>query len=675
MWKRSSRSAHTSRPGRRRPSRRVPLVDLTGIELLDRRILPAVTATFFPVGGLLKVVGDALDNTVVVSRNAAGMIFVNNGAIAIQGGQPTVANTREIMLIGGAGNDNLSLDETNGALPQASIAGGDGNDVLTGGSGGNFIVGGTGNDTVFLGSGNDIFQWNAGDGSDVVEGQGGRDELLFVGSDAPEKFTISDSGTGSPFHRVRLTDDVGNVTLDLNGIETIDLNALGGADTITVNDQSATNLLTVNLNLNGSAGSGDGQPDTVIINGTNGDDAGQIASFDGTSISAHVSLFPFVNITGAEGANDTLTVNALGGNDTLDASSLPTGLIGLTLNGGAGNDTLIGSQGDDTFVWNPGDGSDTVEGQAGFDTLVFNGSDQAEKFDVSANGSRVRLTRDVGGVSMDLNGVEQLNLNPLGGADTVTVNDLSATDLFQINLNLAGSAGNGDGQADTVVVNGTNQDDVVQIGAFVNGTNIVVGGLLPKLSITGAEGTNDHLTVNALGGNDVVDVSTLPANLIGLTLTGFEVVQGQAGVALDSGGGGAGPFAADADVTGGRTFATADAIDTSQVANPPPQAVYQTVRFGDFAYTIPGLTPGASYTVRLHFAEVFWTAAGQRLFNVAINGSSALSNFDIFAAAGGKDRAVVREFTATADAQGRITIQYTSVQDFALSSAIEIVPV
>ena len=65
-----------------------------------------------------------------------------------------------------------------------------------------------------------------------------------------------------------------------SGIEEIDLNAIGGADTITVNDQSATDLIDVNLDLGGSAGTGDGQADAVIINGTDGDDFGQIASFE-----------------------------------------------------------------------------------------------------------------------------------------------------------------------------------------------------------------------------------------------------------------------------------------------------------------------------------------------------------------------------------------------------------
>ncbi len=323
MFQRKLTNLFVNRQRRQRPSRRVLLVELSGLDLLDHRILPAVTATFFPVGGLLRVVGDALDNTVVVSRDAAGMIFVNNGALAIQGGQPTVANTGEIIINGGAGNDNLSMNETNGPLPEASISGGDGNDILIGGSGGNFIDGGTGHDIVSLGAGDDFFQWNAGDGSDVVNGQGGRDTIVFVGSDDAEKFDISDSGIGSPFHRVRLTRDVGNVTMDLSGVETIDLNALGGADAITVNDTSATELSAVNLDLHSSAGSGDGQDDVVTINGTSGNDFIKIAALDnGSRIGAVVGASPIVSITGAEPANDVLTVNALGGNDVVDASNL-----------------------------------------------------------------------------------------------------------------------------------------------------------------------------------------------------------------------------------------------------------------------------------------------------------------------------------------------------------------
>ncbi len=131
-------------------------------------------------------------------------------------------------------------------------------------------------------------------------------------------------------------------------------------------------------------------------------------------------------------------------------------------------------------------------------------------------------------------------------------------------------------------------------------------------------------------------------------------------IAINSGGSSTlGAFGADAHVTGGHYFATTHPIDTSGVVNPAPEAVYQAERYGNFTYAIPDLTPGDSYTVRLHFAENYYTGAGQRLFNVAINGATALNQFDIFAAAGGMYKAVIREIKATADANGQIVIAFT----------------
>jgi hypothetical protein len=63
-------------------------------------------------------------------------------------------------------------------------------------------------------------------------------------------------------------------------------------------------------------------------------------------------------------------------------------------------------------------------------------------------------------------------------------------------------------------------------------------------------------------------------------------------------------------------------------------AVYQHARAGTFTYTIPGLTAGTQYPVLLHFAETYFTAAGDRVFNVAINGATVLNNFDIYATVG-----------------------------------------
>jgi hypothetical protein len=143
-------------------------------------------------------------------------------------------------------------------------------------------------------------------------------------------------------------------------------------------------------------------------------------------------------------------------------------------------------------------------------------------------------------------------------------------------------------------------------------------------------------------------------------------------LAIDSGGGASGNFVSDIDYKGGHQFKTNHAIDTSAVTNPAPQSVYQTERYGNFTYTIPNLTPGATYMVRLQFAEIYWGAAGRRLFNVKINGSQVLTNFDIFATAGGAYKAIVEQFTATADANGNLTIQYITVRDNAKSSGIEI---
>ncbi len=145
-------------------------------------------------------------------------------------------------------------------------------------------------------------------------------------------------------------------------------------------------------------------------------------------------------------------------------------------------------------------------------------------------------------------------------------------------------------------------------------------------------------------------------------------------IAIDSGGGATGAFAADADYNGGYTAANGNAVATGRVTNPAPQAVYQSERYGNFTYTVPNLAPGAAYVVRLHFAEIFWNAAGKRVFNVAINGARVLSNFDIYATTGGQNIATVRQFPATADTAGRITIAYSTIIDNAKSSGIEVRP-
>ncbi len=138
---------------------------------------------------------------------------------------------------------------------------------------------------------------------------------------------------------------------------------------------------------------------------------------------------------------------------------------------------------------------------------------------------------------------------------------------------------------------------------------------------------------------------------------------------------GTGGYAGDGSyVSGGNVYQVSHPIDTSGVTDPAPGAVYQTERwsYGTLTYTVPNLMPGASYSVRLDFSENFNNAAGRRLFNVAINGTSDLANFDIFTAAGGEYKATSRTFTTTADASGRVTITLTNVLGGAKVDAIRV---
>ena len=84
----------------------------------------AVTASFLPGAGILLVFGDNLGNTIEIKQDAlqTGKILVNNGAVAIQGGTPTVANTALIQVFGQGGNDTITLNEANGPPPVCSAA-------------------------------------------------------------------------------------------------------------------------------------------------------------------------------------------------------------------------------------------------------------------------------------------------------------------------------------------------------------------------------------------------------------------------------------------------------------------------------------------------------------------------------------------------------------------------
>ncbi|HEY8270195.1 MAG TPA: malectin domain-containing carbohydrate-binding protein [Pseudobdellovibrionaceae bacterium] len=136
-----------------------------------------------------------------------------------------------------------------------------------------------------------------------------------------------------------------------------------------------------------------------------------------------------------------------------------------------------------------------------------------------------------------------------------------------------------------------------------------------------------------------------------------------------------GNFVVDQYFSGGMTYANVSGainVDTSGVLYQAPQAVYHCERYGNFSYTIPGLTPGVAYEVRLHFVEGYWQAVGQRIFNVSINGTKVLSNFDIFATAGSMNKAVLQTFLMAPSSDGTMLINFTSIIDNAKVDGIEV---
>ena len=196
-------------------------------------------------------------------------------------------------------------------------------------------IGGSGNDFARLGAGDDVFVWNPGDGSDTVEGQAGSDTLRFNGAVIAETIDVSASAGRAFLHR-----DIANITMNTNDVEHFEINALGGADTINIHDLAGSELKHVAVNLGGTLGApgGDGQADTIVIDGTSGDDAITIKNVNGVIIVS--GLGADIAITNFE-AGDHLVINGLGGDDVIDASGL-SGML-FAANGGDGNDVLIGS--------------------------------------------------------------------------------------------------------------------------------------------------------------------------------------------------------------------------------------------------------------------------------------------------------------------------------------------
>jgi RTX calcium-binding nonapeptide repeat (4 copies) len=238
-----------------------------------------------------------------------------------------------------SGSDRFRVDQANGVLADEALRvdGGSGDDTMDGGdaaevfygqSGNDAVDGNRGNDTAYLGSGTDSFRWDPGDGSDTIEGDSGTDTLDFNGAGANEVMSLTPNGRRALFLR-----DVADIRMDMDNVERLDLTALEGTDTVTVDDMTGTDFRQADIDLSGSTGGGDGAADLVTVNGTDRADNITVAT-DGARVDVTGGRTD-TTITGAE-TIDQLQVNGQGGNDTVDVDADVNAVIGVAVDLGAG---------------------------------------------------------------------------------------------------------------------------------------------------------------------------------------------------------------------------------------------------------------------------------------------------------------------------------------------------
>ena len=305
--------------------------------------------------------------------------------------------------------------------------------------------------------------------------------LAVEGTNADDRIAVGVQAGNPTILQVDLGDDgSGEFSIPRAEVERLSLDGGNGGDSLRIDESNGVFTDTIPTTIDGGNGNDRivGGGGAITLQGGNGDDV----------------------LIGGSGVETLIGGN---GDDSID--------------GNKGNDVALLGNGNDTFVWDPGDGSDTVEGQNGTDTMLFNGADASERVVLSANGGRLRFFRDPGAVTMNTDDVEVVVFKAFGGADFVTVEDLAATDVRGVKIDLAAAGGGGDGQADGVVVNGTDGNDRIDVSGDANA--VKVSGLAATVELLQPEGA-DRLDVNTLAGTDAVDTGGLERGAVQLVVDG-----------------------------------------------------------------------------------------------------------------------------------------------------------
>ncbi|BAY20626.1 hypothetical protein NIES2100_03680 [Calothrix sp. NIES-2100] len=415
------------------------------------------------------------------------------------------------------------------------LTGTDGDDNIYGLAGNDIINGGAGNDNLSGDAGNDLLR--GGDGNDYLSGGYGNDTLIgdrgadrFLGG-AGNDLLIWNNGDGSD----RISGETGYDTVQVNGAPVGDNFRLQrDAQGKAIFDR--LNLVPFTLTVDTA--------EKFEINGQGGDDILDVNNLVGTGVT-------LVQFTGGAG-NDTLDGsdsstqlygNGDAGDDVLTGSSASD-----TLNGGdgndlvqgeKGNDTMIGGAGNDTLAWDDGDGSDRISGNAGIDTIDVDGSvAQGDKFVLGQQGNLAIFDRvNLGQFKLTVDTAEQFSVSGEGGNDSFDVNNLSYTGVKLVSF--SGGAGNdtldgsdsstqlyGNGDAGDDVLTGSSASDTLNGG---DGNDLVQGEKGNDTMIGGAG--NDTLAWDDGDGSDRISgnagIDTIDVD--GSVAQGDKFVLGQQG--------------------------------------------------------------------------------------------------------------------------------------------------
>lgn len=352
------------------------------------------------------------------------------------------------------------------------IFGNNRDNLLEGNNRSNYIFGRAGNDTIVGGRGddkldggrdNDRFIWNNGDGSDKINGGAGLDIVeVNDASNQSDNFVLRQQGRQAIFERTNLR----RFKLDTRNVEEFEVNATGGNDRLTIGDLSRTPIQGVRFS---------------------GGDGNDILDATGTS----------VNVT-AFGGNDDDQLSGGSGDDVLV--------------GNRGSDTKSGGAGNDRIIWNNGDGSDLMSGGTGIDVIEVNGSiDQGDEFTLQQNGTQAIFDRiNLVPFTLTVDTAEEFEINGGGGDDSLTITDLSATDVTQVTF----TGGDGDDLLDatgittTIIADGGLGNDGLTGGNAVDtleggdGDDTIVGRRGDD-QMSGGAG-NDRLIWNNGDGSDLM---------------------------------------------------------------------------------------------------------------------------------------------------------------------------